>query len=485
MHGIKSFLFHNGSESQTIAKNAFWLFVGQLLSRLLRMVIVVYAARVLGVEGWGIFSYIISFAALLTVLIDFGINAVITREASRDLGVQKRYFVTALGVKIILIAIVAFIIAVAAPYIMRDARAAFMLPFIICIFAFDSLRDFGASLSRAWEKMEIESVVQIFTNALIVIAGFAALFFVRTPFSLAMGYAVGMGIGMVVAFYPAREYFKDFLKNFSFLLVRKIILTGWPLGLLGVMGGLLLNMDTIMLEWFRSIEEVGYYGAVQRIIWLVYIVPGLIATAFFPSMARMIDRRDDMRKMLESGLSILSMIAIPLTVGGMLVAWEIVYVLYGASYLAAVDSFRILCLTFLPAFLSVMFGNALFALNKEKKILAYVVFGVVGNFFFNLILIPIFGIEGAALSTLLNQTLITIYLTFVLKKEFHFKVFHQVGKIVVASVVMAVVTILFRVFAVHVYLMLVVGGVAYFYTLYLLKEPGLRLLWERVRALRG
>ncbi len=478
---IRSFLFKNEKESQTIAKNTIWLFIGQAVSRLLRMAIVVYAARVLGAEGWGVFSYAISFAALLTVIVDFGINAVITRESSRDRSVQQKYFATALVTKVAMIACISVLIIAAAPYVMRNPQAMTMLPFIILVFMFDSLRDFGASLSRAWEKMEIESAIQVLTNALIVIGGFAALFIARTPFSLAAGYGIGMGIGMIAAFYPAREYFKNFVSNVSFPLVRKIIATGWPLGLLGVMGGILLNTDTVMIEWFRTIEEVGYYGAVQRVIWLIYIIPGLLATAFFPSMARLVGQKEQMRKILESGLSILTMVAIPLTVGGILLAWEIVYVLYGAQYLAAVPTFRILCLTFLPSFIAAMFGNTLFALNKERKILSYVLFGISGNFILNLLLIPRWGMEGAAISTLLNQCAITAYLVVVLKKAFEFRIFRQVEKIAGAAAVMAAAVFALRMLGAQVYVMLIIGGIAYFYALYLFREEGLRLAWAKTR----
>ncbi|MCL5004783.1 MAG: hypothetical protein M1170_02470, partial [Patescibacteria group bacterium] len=57
---IKSFLFENKTTRQTIAKNTFWLFFGEISSRVLRAAIVIYAARVLGADGWGVFSYAIT-----------------------------------------------------------------------------------------------------------------------------------------------------------------------------------------------------------------------------------------------------------------------------------------------------------------------------------------------------------------------------------------------------------------------------------------
>ena len=81
---IKNWLFSNQTISQTIAKNTFWLFSGQMIGRLLRAAIVIYAARVLGAASWGAFSYALGIAAFLTIFSDIGINALITKQTARD-----------------------------------------------------------------------------------------------------------------------------------------------------------------------------------------------------------------------------------------------------------------------------------------------------------------------------------------------------------------------------------------------------------------
>jgi len=69
---IKSFLFENKTISQTIAKNTFWLSISNILGKILRAIIIIYVARVLGAESWGIFSYALTIASTLTLIMDFG-----------------------------------------------------------------------------------------------------------------------------------------------------------------------------------------------------------------------------------------------------------------------------------------------------------------------------------------------------------------------------------------------------------------------------
>ena len=102
---IKSFLFVNNSLSQTLIKNTFWLFLGEVISRLLKFFLVLYAARILGVAGWGIFAYAISVVSLFFIFADLGLDRLIIREISKDSLEKMRYLSTAFFFRLILLII--------------------------------------------------------------------------------------------------------------------------------------------------------------------------------------------------------------------------------------------------------------------------------------------------------------------------------------------------------------------------------------------
>jgi len=81
---IKSFLLTNQTTSQTILKNTFWLGTGKIGGRLLRTILVIYAARILGPAERGVFSYATNLVAILAVLTNFGISAIFTRETAKN-----------------------------------------------------------------------------------------------------------------------------------------------------------------------------------------------------------------------------------------------------------------------------------------------------------------------------------------------------------------------------------------------------------------
>ena len=187
---VRRWLFHNQSARQTIAKNTAWLFIGQLGSRLFRAAIVIYAARVLGAAHYGAFSYALSIAAFLTIFSYIGINALITKEASRDPSLKDRYVATAFFTKLGLVALLVLGVSVFFPYLTNIPEAARLMPILIFVFAFDTLRDLGSAVSRALERMEIEAMVAVGANLAIVVLGFLALWFSPTSYTLAISYAV-------------------------------------------------------------------------------------------------------------------------------------------------------------------------------------------------------------------------------------------------------------------------------------------------------
>lgn len=401
---IAAWLFFNRTPTQTIAKNALWLLAGQLVGRLLRAAIVIYAARLLGAASWGAFSYALSIAAFLTIFSDIGINALLTKEASRDPERRNQYAATALFTKIILLLPLAAGAVLLMPYLTNIKEAATLLPFAVLVFAFDTLRDLGAALSRALQKMQIEAGIGIFTNFAIVLLGFLFLTVRATSSSLAAAYALGSGLGFLLTGYILRDHFRNLRANFRPALIAPILKTAWPFGLLGLMGIINLNTDILMLGWMRSPEEVGYYAAAQKIILLLYILPTLLASSVFPQLARLAHTEPSAAKtLLEKSLALVIGAAIPIAALGIFFGGLIVPFLFGSEYLPAVTTFKILIATVLIVFPSSVLGNAIFAFDAQKSFALFVAVSALGNVFFNALFIPRWGIEGAAASTILTQ----------------------------------------------------------------------------------
>src|SRR3989344_4699828 len=114
---VKSFLLHNTSVRQTVAKNTFWLTVSNFGGRFIRAAVIIYAARVLGPAEWGVFNYAMTIVAFLTLFVDSGIGPIMIRDRSQapDAATKRTFTSTTLWLKLVFLAFGAALVLLAAP----------------------------------------------------------------------------------------------------------------------------------------------------------------------------------------------------------------------------------------------------------------------------------------------------------------------------------------------------------------------------------
>lgn len=473
---IKTFLFKNSSTRQTVGKNAFWLTVSNFGGRLIRAIILIYGARVLGTEGFGVFSFALSIAAFLTIFTDLGLSPILTKETAKSADPEHRSKVlsTAFFIKIVFTLAGFVIVFVVASRLtstgIAEARA--LLPLMAFLLAFDTLREFTFSFTRALERMELEAGIFLFTNASIVIAGFIALKIAPTPHSFAYAYTAGSALGAAASFYVLRGYFRHLLSRFQASLVRPILTSAWPFAVSGLLSALMINTSNILVGFFRSASEVGLYAAAQRPVQFFYLIPGILASSMFPTFARIaFHDRERLRSLLERSVGLMFLIAIPMAAGGVLLGKDMMHFLYGSEYFSGASSFQILMLTMLVNFPAALLANAVFAVDKQKKLVMFALIGGVSNVVLNMLLIPLYGATGSAWATFIGQFLANAYLWRVIWRVQRFSIIKHLKKIAAATLIMSLAIIALLVLDVGLIPLIGLAVIVYFFALVYLKEP--------------
>lgn len=468
---IKSFLLENTSLKQTVAKNTFWLFFGQVSGRLLRTGLIIYAARVLGPASWGAFSYVMSLVAFMTIFSDMGMGAIVTRESSKNPEFSKKYFSTAFCLKLVLLVIGMSLLTFGAPYITNIPEAKALMPLVAIILFFDSLRNFGFVISRAKEKMQLEALNEIITNFAITALGLAFLYFIPTSRSLASAYIYGVAIGFFTILLMLKDHFFSFLINFDKTLIKPIIKDSLPFALASFLGAIMINTDLIMIGWMRPANEVGFYSAAQKPVQVFYTIASLFAVSIFPALAKTLkDSLEKGGRILEKAVSMSLFIAIPLSLGGIILADQIIGLLFGLEYLAATSSFQILMLTIIIIFPSVIVSNSILAHEQQKHFIAFSMIGAIGNIVFNFLLIPYFGIAGASASTVLTQLVSNYFIWNKMQSINHFSVLPNIKKILFAGILMAISTLFIKYIGAPLLVNILISAGVYFLILRLQKE---------------
>jgi O-antigen/teichoic acid export membrane protein len=470
---LKNLLFINRSTKQTVIKNIFWLSFGQIGSRIIRATTIVYAARALGASEYGLFSYVLGLAGFFTIFADLGISPLLTREISANKNEQKsQIFASSFAIKIILLTITALLILFLAPKFSKIPKATNLISFVIILIILDNIRDFIFSYFRGIEKMELEGILVVIMNIAIAISGFFILSFQPTAKGLLFSYITSVAILTITAFYFIKNILKrvfiDFNKKIAFNFLRNC----WSLAFAGLFGLFMLNIDIVMLGWWRTSKEIGYYSASQRIIQIFYTLSAIIATAIMPPFSRFVAQKDfeKAKALNEKIISLLYLIAIPLTIGGVILSKPIIKLFFGAEYLPATQSFQILIFTLLIQFPATILANTIIAYNAQNKLAYCAGLGSIANVIFNALLIPRWGINGAALATALAQYIYIVSIWFLAKQNLNFHILRYIKKIIASAIIMGFFSFLLNQTGINVIVNIILSAGVYFIILYLLKE---------------
>jgi O-antigen/teichoic acid export membrane protein len=473
---IKDFLFKNTSNKQTVAKNTVWLSISQFGARIIKAAIVIYAARVLGAAGYGVFSYAITLAGFFSIFVDPGINSVLIRDGAKATPEERQsLFSTTLIMKAIILAFSVMVVIFIAPLFSTLPGAKLLLPLVALIIVFDSTREFLASLFRAEEKMQWDAASFLLENLAITIFGFIFLLMSATPLSFTYAYVAGTAVGAITAIWLLRGRFKNILAGASAQRMIAIVKTAWPFAITGALGILLTNTDILIISWMQSASAVGIYSAAIRVIQVLYLVPGVIQMSTMPLLARIAKHDNErFRAVLERTLALIFLVSIPLSIGGIILGTQIMRLVFGVGYIAGGLALSVLMLNLSFDYAGSVVATGIFAYDHQKNLIISSAIAGVSNVLFDLILIPRWGITGSAFATLIAQVLGNAYLWYAMKKLNPFSVFPRLGRIFGAGLAMAVVTIALSTAGIELVLNILISAVVYVAVLLLLKEPLLK-----------
>lgn len=475
MEKIKKFLFINTNARQTVIKNTFWLFLSEMFGRFLKFGLIVYAARILGANGWGVFSYALSIGSLLMIFSDIGLSGLITREASQKKEGYATFITTALVLKSIALIFSILLLIFASPLISHIPEARRLFPIITLVLLFDSLRELFFAINRATEKMEKEMIVKTIMSTVILILGIVLLKIKLAPESMAVAYAIGSIIGFVIITLIAKKDIKRLIAKIDISKFKTVLQTTWPFAIVSLVGTIMTNTDIYMLGIWRNSVEIGLYASVDRIQQFIIIIPSTIAIAVFPIVSRLaINDSNQQKTMLEKTVSLILTIGLPISLGGIILANQIVLFVFGPQYLEAIPILRILMLILLISFPLIILSNTILALNKQKNLVQAYSFGIIINIIINILLIPKFGAVGSAIATLISTTTTTSIIWWKLKKINYFEILPLLKKTFLATFFMIIFTISFKYLKLHLLINVLISAILYLYFLYLLKEPILK-----------
>jgi O-antigen/teichoic acid export membrane protein len=375
---------------------------------LISFVVTIFVVRYLGPEDFGVISYAMSFAALFSAFAILGLESIIIRELvknpeKRDELLGTGFWLRTIGaaISIIVIIITLFIIQekfTLSVFILIAAASHFFQSFQIIDYFFRAKVQAKYSVYVQFSAMLLSSVFKV----ILILVGAPLIYFV-IAFSVEFVLAAA---GFLIA-YKANKL-SVFNWHFSRLLGKELMKDSWPLILSGIMVSLYMRIDQVMLKYMMDEKSVGYYAAAVRLSEAWYFIPVAICNSLFPAIVNAknvseVFYQNRMQKLYDLLAFIAIIIALPVT----FFSNQIITILYGNEFISSAPVLTIYIWAGVAVFLGVASNQFLINENLTKFSFFRTALGTISNIILNFFFIPVMGITGSALATLISYSIAT------------------------------------------------------------------------------
>ena len=171
------------------------------------------------------------------------------------------------------------------------------------------------------------------------------------------------------------------------------------------------TLDITMLGFLHGDWEVGIYTSATKINQIIIQIVVAIGVVVIPRLAYYVKQGDKEKyqALIHKNIDVFFLLAIPCAIGLCLVGKAAILTFSGKNFLASAPIMRIMTPIIIISGISGVVGNqTLIPLGKEKQVLYALLVGTMSNIILNFILIPRFSVFGAAIATIISQSLLTV-----------------------------------------------------------------------------
>lgn len=374
----------------------------------------IYLARTLKAEAFGSISYAHSFIFYMLNFVDLGLSTYGVREVAKNKERVSEYVSEIVSFKL-LIASVLFVIIVAATFLSCPSTQFNVL------MAEVSLLLFAAAMGTDWVFQGQEKMRMVFVSfttttllqfLLIYVFVKGANDILKAPLFYSLA-AFFIPIAFLLHFRYKPKLKTSYLKQIKRYLSSSIII--WSIAIFAqVYNGL----DIVLLGLFKSPEEVGCFSIARRAVSGCTLLMVFLANALLPRLSSTFGNdigqfKSATGKFLKISLFLTILVVLPI----MVLSGPIISFALGGEYLSASLPFKVMALGLIFVFFNLPFSTGLVAAGFEKEVLKQVLASACLNVIVNIILMPKYGMIGAAIAFLLAEILALIWILWAYRKN--------------------------------------------------------------------
>jgi O-antigen/teichoic acid export membrane protein len=373
-----------------IARNAFYLVLGQVATTALAILLNAVLGRSLGAADFGLYFLVVSMTTFANVFADWGQNLLLVREVARLPGRASSLLGTSIAIRVVGAAVVSLPAYAASRALGYDARTClYSVIFIWATLPLFVAQAYGM-VFRGRDRMGLDATISVSNKALLL--GFTvALLAIGTgiPGVIAAQAVAGLG-ALAVAAWLYRRLRAGPLRA-SRETTRAMLYAGTAIVTMTAAVGVQPYLDVVILSRLAPAASVGWYGAAKNIIGTLFAPATILASASFPRLSRSAHDAAALRPEFRAALRPLLWLGALAGVGTYLFADLAVAIIYGTKgFGPAGVILRVFSLGLFLLFIDVLLGHVITAAGRTTGFAIAKVASVIVSTALDLWLIPVF-----------------------------------------------------------------------------------------------
>jgi O-antigen/teichoic acid export membrane protein len=402
-----------GSDFRKILANMGWLTFEHVIRLGVGFFIVALIARHLGTHDFGILSYAMSLTALLGAFVYLGLSGIVVRNITERPEDSSLLMGSVFALKLLgavlgvgILALIATVSGVTA----SEGRVLLVIGASLLVKPMDTI--------DIWFQSKTSSKYAVWARSaafFIASSGRIVLLWKAAPLSafavLVLVEFLLAGIFLLTVYAYTGETVRSWKVRISSM--RGLLSESWILLLSSFLALVYLKLDQLMLRWMIGADEVGIYAVAAKISEVWYFIPTAIGASLLPKLTQM-RAKDEVgyNAKLQQGFDILFALSFSIAIGMSFASAPLIANIFGTEYAAAGSILAIHIWAGVFIFMRALFSKWIIVENLLGFSLLSHGVGALVNVALNLLLIPPYGGQGAAVATLVSYAVASYLILF-------------------------------------------------------------------------
>jgi O-antigen/teichoic acid export membrane protein len=274
---------------KSIASNTFFQLASKVITMTITFALTIIISREYGSYGYGLFTLFQSFPVLFYMVADFGLNAIGTREISRNLKDINKIFNNVLFLRIFLSLILVIVSIIATLVLYEDVNIRYGLILGALIIVSQTLVSTSNIIFQIKLRYDLSSLSNVISYIFLLVS---VLLLVENRVDVAILnfiYVLASFLAFIINIYLLKRFDIRIDLNISRSYLKELMIMSWPLGLMFIFSQINFKADSIMLSLLKlpdlglnNIQTVGVYGLPYKIFEVLLVVPTFIMNSAYP-----------------------------------------------------------------------------------------------------------------------------------------------------------------------------------------------------------